>query len=140
AVYDALKNGKTYSISQQGKDYRLALDEFSISDSSGNNKAISGDEIEVNGNPNIYIKVSATNDIKDTVEVHLIRKGEVIKRYSGETPMEITYSDEHLLNSGGGKFTQGEKIYYRLNIRGKSSNYIISNPIFVKLLPIRIED
>ena len=139
-VYNALKNGKTYSISQQGKDYRLVLDEFSISDSSGNNKAISGDEIEVNGNPNIYIKVSTTNNMKDTVEVHLIRKGEVIKRYSGETPLEITYSDKNLLNSDGGKFTQGEKIYYRLNVQGKSSNYIISNPIFVKLLPIRIED
>lgn len=130
AVYKALRNGKIYSVSQQGKDHRLILDEFSVSDSSGR-KAISGDEIEIKGNPHIYIKISASDDKKETVEARVIRKGKLIKRYSGETPLEISFDDDDSRESSN----SGGKIYYRLNIHGNSPHYIISNPIFVNLLP-----
>ncbi|MBI3584807.1 MAG: SH3 domain-containing protein [Nitrospinae bacterium] len=138
AVYEALINGKVYPV-RQGEDYRLVLEEFSISDTSGG-KAISGDEIEVQGSPNINIKVSATNDKKDKLEVQLIRNGEMINKFEGETPLEIKFNDEHLLDTEQGKFKSGDKIYYRLNIYGKRPNYIVSNPIFVKLLPGEIKE
>jgi hypothetical protein len=156
AVYDALVNGRVYSV-RQGEDYRLALDEFSISDESGKpapeslnqGKAISGEEMEVKGNPRLNIKVSATPPLPpfdkggikgESVEVQLIRNGEMIKRYEGETPLEINYIDEHLLESEEGKFKLGDKIYYRLNIYGKRPNYIISNPIFARLLPAEVKE
>ena len=147
AVYEALINGKVYPV-RQGEDYRLILDEFSISGTSGV-KAISGDEIEVQGSPNINIKVSAIpplppfdkGEIKgESVEVQLIRSGEMINKFEGETPLEISFNDEHLPGSEQGKFKSGDKIYYRLNIYGKRPNYIISNPIFVKLLPGEIKE
>ena len=162
AVYEALINGKVYPV-RQGEDYRLVLDEFSISGTSGV-KAISGDEIEVQGSPNINIKVSAIpplppfatspsppseggdkGEVKggikgESVEVQLIRSGEMINKFEGETPLEISFNDEHLPGSEQGKFKSGDKIYYRLNIYGKRPNYIISNPIFVKLLPGEIKE
>ncbi|MBI5748565.1 MAG: SH3 domain-containing protein [Nitrospinae bacterium] len=147
AVYEALINGKVYPV-RQGEDYRLVLDEFSISGTSGV-KAVSGDEIEVQGSPNINIKVSAIpplppfdkGEIKgELVEIQLIRNGEMINKFEGETPLEISFNDEHLLDSEQGKFKSGDKIYYRLNIYGKRPNYIISNPIFVKLLPGEIKE
>ena len=171
AVYEALINGKVYPV-RQGEDYRLILDEFSISGTSGKpapeslnqGKAISGDEIEVQGSPNINIKVSAIppfppfttspsppseggdkGEVKggikgESVEVQLIRNGEMINKFEGETPLEISFNDEHLPDSEQGKFKSGDKIYYRLNIYGKRPNYIISNPIFVKLLPGEIKE
>lgn len=147
AVYEALINGKVYPV-RQGEDYRLILDEFSISGTSGKpapenlnqGKAVSGDEIEVQGSPNINIKVSATDGKIDKLEVQLIRNGEMINKFEGETPLEISFKDEHLLDLEQGKFKSGDKIYYRLNIYGKRPNYIISNPIFVKLLPGEIKE
>ncbi len=147
AVYEALINGKVYPV-RQGEDYRLILDEFSISGTSGKpapeslnqGKAISGDEIEVQGSPNIFIKVSASDGKNDKVEVQLIRNGEMINKFEGDTPLEISFNDEHLLESEQGRFKSGDKIYYRLNIHGKRPNYIVSNPIFVKLLPGEIKE
>ncbi|MBI3815540.1 MAG: hypothetical protein HY279_13875, partial [Nitrospinae bacterium] len=110
AVYEAIINGKMYPV-RQGDDYRLVLEEFSISTPSGG-KAVSGDVIDVQGNPHISVKVSATNNKKDTVEVQLIRKGEIIQKYSGETPLEINFDDD--LNPpssdkwGKGGFKEGE--------------------------------
>jgi len=152
SVYDALKNGKVYSV-RQGDDYRLVLDEFLVSDSSGKpapeslnqGKAVSGDEIDVKGIPRIFIKVSTNSPLPpfdkggikgESVEVQLIRKGKVIKRYKGETPLEV-YLDDDTANK---EFDSGEKIYYRLNIYGKRPNYIISNPIFVKLLQSMVKE
>ena len=74
------------------------------------------------------------------MEVQLIRSGEMINKFEGETPLEISFNDEHLPDSEQGKFKSGDKIYYRLNIYGKRPNYIISNPIFVKLLPGEIKE
>ncbi|MBI4378846.1 MAG: SH3 domain-containing protein [Nitrospinae bacterium] len=138
AALKALRDGKVYSV-RQGDDYRLILDEFLISDPSGK-KALSGDEIDVQGSPHIYMRVSATDGKRDIVEVQLIRKGEIIKKYSSETPFEMHFDDEHLLDSEQGKFKSGDKIYYRLNIYGKRPNYIISNPIFVKLFPEMVKE
>ena len=150
AIYEAIINGKFYPVRQgQTDDYRLVLDEFSILDSSGN-KAVSGDVIEVQGNPQISVKVSATpprppsnkGGVRgELVEVQLIRKGEVIQKFSGETPLEINFNDDlkppsPLFDKGGKEgVKEGEMIYYRLSISGKRPNYIMSNPIFVKLLP-----
>ena len=50
--------------------------------------------------------------------------------------MEV-YLDDDTANK---EFDSGEKIYYRLNIYGKRPNYIISNPIFVKLLQSMVKE
>jgi hypothetical protein len=165
AIYEAIINGKFYPLRQgQTEDYRLVLDEFSILDSSGI-KAVSGDVIEVKGNPQISVKVSVTPPLPpfdkggargELVEVQLIRKGEVIQKFSGETPLEINFNDDlnplsppfttspsppseggdkGEVKGGKGGLQEGEMISYRLSVHGKRPNYIMSNPIFVKLLP-----
>jgi hypothetical protein len=132
SILDSLRNGKTYSLKRFGKEKgRLSLDDFTVSDSVTQNRGITGDEIVSSGSPIIDIKISSSGDIDD-LNIELIRSGRLIKTFSGNTPFNIKFKDDYYNPS---PVRNGEKIYYRLNIRGKALGYIISNPIFVRLVP-----
>ncbi|MFV1952009.1 MAG: PHP domain-containing protein [Nitrospinota bacterium] len=122
SILDSLRNGKTYSL-RRFREERLSLDDFSVSDSVTQNRGMTGDKIVSRGSPIVNIKISSSGDI-DKVNIELIRSGRLLKIFTGKTPFNIEFKDDY--------YNPGEKIYYRLNIRGKNLGYIISNPVFVK--------
>ena len=120
-IMEALKNGKMYAY--QGNYLQgVKLDEFSVSFPDGIMKGISGDEIALKSNPRIRIALSSIEDSKNKVKVRLIRSGKLIQTFEGTLPMQINYEDRY--------FQPGEKIYYRMDMRGRGR--LVSNPIFVE--------
>lgn len=121
-VLQALREGRMYVV--QGKeDLEFILDEFFVKDSASDAKGIMGDEIGSKGKPLIKIKGHFLGEEVESVTVQLIRGGIVIETFKVMNPFEIEYQDDY--------FSDGEKIYYRIEIRAPSE-IIISNPIFVK--------
>jgi hypothetical protein len=124
AVLDALKKGRIYA--RRGKFPRMpGLDEFTVSDSAVGvvHTAVSGETINVKGNPRIKIVISGRTDSPGTVRVRLIRSGELIEVFSGKLPLTIDYVDSMVKPRG--------KIYYRVDMKGGGT--IVSNPIFVRV-------
>ncbi|MHB9096570.1 MAG: hypothetical protein ACYC5X_01970, partial [Syntrophales bacterium] len=121
-VLAALKGGKMYAC--QGKFPKIPrLDEFSVSAAEPDKapRTISGDELVLERNPRIRITVSGPPELKDAVQVRLIRSGTLIQTFKGTLPLHIDYTD--MLEK------PGEKVYYRMDMTGQGA--IVSNPIFV---------
>ena len=128
AVLDALRKGRMFAYRGDTALPRVVLEEFSVSDSQSDSRATMGEDITLAGKPEIKIRVTMSRPEKGhRVEVRLIRGGEILKTFSGETPLTIHYSDSGLEASG--------KTFYRLDVRDKKDRIIISNPIFVSLSP-----
>jgi len=120
-VMKALKNGKMYAWRGEYPQF-VRLDEFSVCSNDGKNEGISGDEIALRESPRIRISLSAADVSEKKVKVRLIRSGELIKTFEGTLPMQIDYDDRY--------FQAGEKVYYRMDMRG--CGMLVSNPVFVK--------
>jgi len=56
------------------------------------------------------------------VKVRVIRSGQVIKYVESPLPVTLYFQDDF--------FQPGEKVYYRVDMRGDGA--IVSNPIFVR--------
>ena len=118
-VLKALRNGNMYAY-QGSVPQTLKLDEFSLSSTDGQTRGISGDTINVNGFPKIRIAISSVGSAQNAVKVRLIRSGTLIGTFEEKLPFQIEHIDQY--------FKPGEKIYYRIDIRGPGT--IVSNPIF----------
>jgi len=125
-ILDALKKGRMYACRGDADSPRLVLEEFSVSDPETSQKAVLGEEISSKGYPRINILISATGSEKgDQITARLIRSGNLLKVFTGKTPLKIDYQDESI--------NPGEKIYYRLDVKDKKMRKLVSNPIFVQL-------
>ena len=119
-VLFAMRGGKMYACRAKYPQCMM-LNEFSVSPSKGEIKAISGDEIDLKGNPRVRISLFSKEPCKNSVSVRLIRSGRLVKTIKGSLPMEIDYLDEY--------FMPGEKIYYRMDASG--CGMLVANPVFV---------
>jgi len=123
-ILDALKKGRMYAYRGRVDWPRLVLEEFSVSGSEASQKGVMGEEISSNGFPIITILLSTADPERgNSLTVRLIRSGQLIQTFRGETPLSIYFQDE-ILEPGG-------KIYYRLDVRDKKGRKLVSNPIFV---------
>lgn len=122
AILDALRKGKMYAM-QGPRSPHFSLDEFYVTDESGLVKAISGDTAKVRSNPRVHI-AGRFAKWQQSVEIRVIRNGNVFKRYILETPFNIVCTDAHTPDAK-------VKSYYRLEIVGKGI-HAITNPIFVE--------
>jgi hypothetical protein len=119
-ILAAMREGRMYA--SRGKyPQQMILNEFSVSSSQGDTKAISGGEIRLREHPRIHISLSLKKPADNRVRIRLIRSGTLIKTFNGALPMEIDYEDAFL--------KPGQKIYYRIDVRGCGT--LVSNPIFV---------
>lgn len=119
SIMKALKNGNMYAY-QGDIPQTFKLDEFSLSSADGQTKGISGDTIALTGSPKIKIAISAGGVGQNSVKVRLIRSGTLIATFDEKLPFQMEHIDQY--------FKPGEKIYYRIDIRGPG--IIVSNPIF----------
>ena len=123
-MLDALKRGRFYAYRGNVDLNRMELKEFFIQDQDTTEKAVLGEEIQLNKHPKIHILISSPMaEDKISVKVKLIRNGMLLEEFSGITPLKIEFLDRSL--------TPGGKSYYRLEANGENERILISNPIFV---------
>jgi hypothetical protein len=120
-VLQAMHDGRMYAV--QGRyPQQMVLEEFSVSGKRQGEKAMLGQEIDLEAAPEIRFSVSAKVPTVSPVKVRLIRGGDVIGAFEAKLPFRSTLVDEN------GPI--GAKTYYRLDVRGKAG-ILVSNPIFV---------
>ncbi|MFH1904715.1 MAG: hypothetical protein ABIK53_04225 [bacterium] len=119
AILSALKNGAMYAL-YRCKDYFLILEDFRIVNE--DNASYSMGQTAVTETPfNILIKVICSDGKEREITVNLVRNGELFKKIQAKTPFTRIISD----------MPDTKMLYYRLDIREKYPNIIMSNPIFV---------
>jgi len=117
-IMDALRNGRFYCSRGDGTDWPV-LEYFNVT-GNDNKKAFMGETLETQSHPVITFKVEYKSLKSEAMTIALIRGGKLIKTFTGNTPMEITYTDNDIAS--------GDKTYYRLM---DEQEQLVSNPIFV---------
>lgn len=124
AILDALKNGRMYASRGDVALPSLVLEDFSITDSEYSRRGVLGEEIQLKDSAKISIRVTTSSPEKgNRTTVRLIKEGQLLKTFSGQTPLTFTYTDEN--------YQSNQKTYYRLDVKDKKDRIIVSNPIFV---------
>ena len=123
-MLDAMTRGRMYAVRQKG-DERLSLDYFTISDLKSGREATMGEALESRDFPELKIKVRSTKGTEQTAHLSIIRNGLEIKQESITLPHEIVWRDVDVNREEG-------PVFYRLRVLVDSSNYLVSNPIFVR--------
>ena len=119
-VLEALSSGRFYAI-RKGNGSRLSIDHFKVKDKDTDSLAIMGGEIDIKKFPVLTFKLSATDGDHYNINVVVVRGGEVIKSFHGETPLSFCFVDKDQWTG---------KTFYRLEVRGSSVGRLFSNPIF----------
>lgn len=122
AVMDAIRNGKMYAL-EGHRSPDFSLDEFYVTDASGEAKAGSGETAKLKGNPVVHVAGRFANR-QDSVEIRVIRNGNIFKRYILDTPFNIVCPDEQPADAN-------VTSYYRLEIVSEGL-HLVSNPIFIE--------
>lgn len=118
---DALKNGKLYAY--RGRYPQIVrLEKFAVHSPDGHISGVSGDDISLDGYPQIRCLLTSDVASEKLVTVRLIRSGIVIQTFRGILPIDITYEDQTV--------EPDKKYYYRVDMVGEGK--LISNPIFVR--------
>ena len=120
-VLHALGRGRFYAV-RNSKEIRLSLDEFIVKDKATGNTAIMGEELNSNGLPIVEGQLSATDRGRYNVTVSIVRGGELVLSFEGETPLDFHFVDHDQWR---------ESSFYRLDVRDKAGGQLLSNPIFV---------
>ncbi len=98
------------------------MDQFQVQDQKGGDAVIMGENLKVYGFPVIRVKLSANDRGSYPVKVLLIRKGECIRTFEGETPLDFKFVDQDDWKG---------KTFYRLDGHSRGAGRLVSNPIFV---------
>jgi hypothetical protein len=120
-ILKALERGRIYAVRKAG-GFRLSLDQFQVVDAKTEIRATMGEEIRLNSSPVVEGRLAATDGGHYGVAISIIRGGNPIWSFEGETPLDFKFVD-HLKWSG--------KTFYRLDVSGKAAGKLLSNPIFV---------
>ncbi len=125
-VLEAMRAGRMYAV--QGRyPQQMVLDEFTASGKGQEERAVLGQEIDLETVPEIRFSIStkAAPQGPMPVRVRLIRGGNVVFDRQATLPFRAALIDETC--------PPGEKTYYRLDVRGKAAGILVSNPVFVTL-------
>jgi hypothetical protein len=120
-ILEALACGRLYAVrTVAGK--RLQLDQFRISGDASEVGAVMGETLSVRSQPVVSGRLTVSGGEHRDLQVRIIRGGEVLWSFEGQTPLEFNMVDH---NSWSGK------TFYRLLAEGKNCGSLLSNPIFV---------
>lgn len=119
SILSALAKGRNYCSQIWGPNI-IALDEWSVADSSGN-RAISGETISTDEPVNLRFNFTVKND-KTGFEALIIRNGRQLATVSFDESMEIDFPDD----------TPQGKSFYRLWVLYRGTPVLAANPIFVE--------
>jgi hypothetical protein len=109
---------------RKGSTPRLTLDRFFVTDDKGARSAGMGERTALSGRPVILAGIDPMGGESQRVTVDIIRNGEMVEQYEGDTPLSIRFVDS---DDWAGKG------YYRLSARVVSGpGLLLANPIFVE--------
>jgi hypothetical protein len=120
-MLEALQKGRCYAIRQK-EGRGLRLDRFQLQTREGK-VAWAGETLLTSGAPLLTIEVSLSDLRSSPVKMRIIRNGLVWHEVEGLTPLSLSKRDDGL-----GKGMS----YYRIEVTGRPSLRLISNPIFVE--------
>jgi len=124
-VLNAMRAGRMYAV-RGPYPQRLVLDEFSICAGNCNEKAFSGQEIQLRQAARIRVALSLKIPETQKVEIRLIHAGKLIRTLETALPAKIEFQDIY--------YQPGEKTFYRIDARTRGAGRLLSNPIFVKFV------
>jgi len=127
AVLKALATGKTYAV-RKGRNSRLLLEQFQITDKNGIVVAKMGDDVKVAGPVTVQGKITSSDKGGHPMEMALIKGGKPVHSFTGPCPLVFRFVD----NEG-----RIGKTFFRLTARGKETGTLLSNPIFVEVVSER---
>ncbi len=120
SILDALASGKIYALRRDGEG-KLSIDRFQVGSKGYKVLANMGEKLNTPSEPEIHIRVSASDKETYPIKLLLIRRGRIYRSLEGKTPFQIKVLDED---------TWEGISYYRLAVEGPPGK-ILSNPIFV---------
>ncbi|MBU6434737.1 MAG: hypothetical protein KJS98_15625, partial [Nitrospirae bacterium] len=122
-VLESLRSGHAYAVGEGDHHVQLRLDEFRVLCQGGTKSASVGDSLDPVGARDLMVRLSVTASDHGShpVKVRLIRSGQVLAQWAGETPFDVDWPDTTVPTD--------ERMIYRVEITG--SGELLSNPIFV---------
>lgn len=120
-VLKALREGKMY-VANGKNSLQFILDKCIITDALKGNEKTMGEEITLEGAPQLQVSGHFLDKRSQPVAIKLIRNGEIVKTFEAVSPFNLTYFDQEV--------EKDKKIYYRLEVNTDGVR-IITNPIFV---------
>jgi hypothetical protein len=118
---EALRKGRMYVMAGMHSS-EFILDKFIIRDNSSGIEGTMGQEIALQGRPQLEIKGRLLNGESQPFNIKLIRNGKIIQTFEVISPFDISYQDEYIWKD--------RKIYYRIEAESKGI-FLVTNPIFV---------
>ena len=119
-ILESFASGKIYALLKNG-NVRLSLDRFQVGSKGYKVLANMGEKLNTPSEPEIHIRISASDKGTYPVKLTLIRRGRIYRSLEVKTPFETKLLDED---------TWEGVSYYRLEVEGNPGK-VLSNPIFV---------
>jgi hypothetical protein len=119
-VFNALREGRCYAVA--GKDIQdFYLETFSVKDLASGQEKTMGQELALQGTPELRIKGNLLHRQGQVFKIKLIKDGSIIKTFEVPSIFDVTYQDS--VDKGVS--------YYRIEIESPGLK-AITNPIFVR--------
>jgi hypothetical protein len=122
ALLDALRRGRMYGVLRTDRTNAPVLERFTVTTPA--RAAVSGDTVSVA--PSTPVAVEAVVRMSDAsaqpIRVTLIKNGSIARMWTGTTPLTVDYRE----------IFDGTPAYYRLDVRGPKTAYLLSNPIMLR--------
>jgi hypothetical protein len=122
-VLEALRSGHSYAAGDSHHHVQLRLDEFRLVCQGGTKSASIGDRLDPGTarDLTVLLSVKARDGGRHPVKVRVIRSGQVLAQWTGETPFRADWPDATVPTA--------EPMTYRVEVTG--SGELLSNPILV---------
>jgi hypothetical protein len=120
-ILNSLASGKIYTLRKSGA-VGFSLDRFQVGSKGHKVLANMGEKLKTPSEPEIHIRISASDKGTYPIKLNLIRRGRIFRHLEAKTPFETKILDED---------TWEGISYYRVEVEG-SPGKILSNPIFVR--------
>jgi hypothetical protein len=123
-VLTALRAGRAYAVARGDQNVLLQLDEFRVSTDRVSRSAEIGETLDGREGREVMVRVgiSAFDQKPLQARLRLIRSGQVIGQFEGQTPLQYEMTDREA--------PAGEWLTYRVEVVGKSGE-LLTNPIYV---------
>ena len=124
-LLDALGSGKVYVI-RGPRSSLFRLDDFSLTDDSGDEEKIIGETLYASGKK-VIISMKGFFDadpLDDILSIHVIKNGEIIRTFKEKAVFDIRLEDDTGLSD--------DSCFYRLEIRSHGL-HVVTNPVFVRM-------
>jgi hypothetical protein len=122
AVLAAMREGHMYAL-QRAQEDALVLRDFTLAAPTAAERARMGEALRLHDSPIVHLRLETESGSPLPFSLTLIRSGTVIATLSGTTPQDFAYRDDSLREG---------RSYYRVEVRGPTPHWLVSNPIFVE--------